>query len=158
MSKIKKIIRGGFESAVEFLKPATKIVTPDRIAGQIIGPSSGQNEMTEYLRKLGDHKESGNPQKKDQLDGKQTNPDENVQNLRTYLQSIPSHLRPPVGPPPLRPYEATVKDHTDKLAEKAKVEENSAPFVTPTGKRRGMMGKKHQPSSDMERKINKKSG
>ncbi len=143
MSKLKKIITGGFEIVKDSAKQLAKTISPGEMVKQALGQQQA-SEFTDYLKNISPDlsKEDLEKKKKELSEDDQKKLEEA---RRKLFNTIPPHMRVQPKPPGLRPYEATIQEEERKKAQAVEAQKKQPqPMATPSGKQpRGMLfGKK----------------
>ena len=141
MSKVKKIITGGFEIVKDSAKQIADTVSPAAIVEQALRRQKDtKNEVSEYLKNLSPNISSEELEKKKrQLSEEDQKKLEEAREKLTAV--IPAHMRPSEKPRQPRPYEATIQEEERKKAAFVEAQKKTpGPVFTPAGKQaRGML-------------------
>lgn len=140
MSKLKKIITGGFEAVKDSAKQIVDTVSPGAIMEQALGHQRGKkDELSDYLQNLSSVSSEELEKKKKELTEEDQKKLEETR--KKLLTTMPTHMRPQQKPPGLRPYETTIQEEEKKKAQAVEAQKKQQqPLSTPAGKQpRGML-------------------
>lgn len=140
MSKLKKIITGGFEAVKDSAKQIVDTVSPGAIVEQALGHQGGKkDELSDYLQNLSSVSSEELEKKKKELTEEDQKKLEETR--KKLLTTMPSHMRPQQKPPGLRPYETTIQEEEKKKAQAVEAQKKQSQSVpAPAGKQpRGML-------------------
>ncbi len=155
-SKVKKvisnIITGGFEAVKDSAKQIADTVGPDKLLEQAIGTTKSGNEMSDYLKNIGDPSLTGDKLK--QVEDQYKSEDEKkLEEARKVLSAIPAHMKLPQKRQQPSAYEQTVQEEERKKAQAVEAQKRqSQSMAMPTSKQtRGMLfGKKKSANKGFE--------
>lgn len=131
---IKNIVGEGFEAAKDSAKQIADTVSPGALLEQAIGPKSQRNEMSDYLKNIGDPNLTGDKlkQKEQQI---KSEDELKLERTRRMLSGIPDHMRLPNRQKELSPYEETMKEEEKKAqAVEAQKKQQQQQVAQPTSK------------------------
>ncbi len=146
-SKVKKVIStvltGGFEVVKDSAKQIADTIGPDKLLEQAMGTKKSGNEMSDYLKNIGDPSLTGDKLKQTE-DQFKTEDEKKLEEARKMLSTVPAHMRLPQKQEQPRAYEQTVQEEERKKAQAVEAQKRqSQSMAMPTSKQsRGMLGGK----------------
>ena len=146
MSKIKKVIHGGFEIIKDSARQLAKTVSPDEMAKQALGQQ--KSEFSQFLKDLSPDTTPEQLENKKQELAAEDQKKLEEERKKLQLNYVPEHMKLPPKPKEPRPYEAAIQGEERKKAAAVEAQKKSLPMIiTPTSKQsRGMLfAKKKQP-------------